>query len=94
MMSPDIRFILLVASLTALCGRNDALTKSYNEDNYELNSGWTILNQQRSINVTDLSVPFSVHTALQLAGLIGDPFYRFNDIELRWIALDNGWTFV
>lgn len=33
------------------------------------------------------SVPGEIHTDLFRAGKIGEPYYRFNDVELEWVAL-------
>ena len=38
------------------------------------------------------TVPGSVYTDLMRAGVIGDPYARFNDVNYRWVALDN-WTY-
>jgi len=35
------------------------------------------------------SVPGLTHMDLQKAGIIGDPFYRYNDRDYRWISLDD-----
>lgn len=37
-------------------------------------------------------VPGVVHLDLLRAGLIPDPYYRFGDVELRWIA-DSSWAY-
>lgn len=58
-----------------------------------LNKNWIIKNQNRSIEIRNLNLPLSVHTALYKNRLIPDPLYRYNDVELRWIALDDGWIF-
>lgn len=52
---------------------------------------WTIQNANKSISVHG-EVPGNVHTALYRNGTIKDPYFRFNDVEYRWIAYDN-WTY-
>ena len=37
-------------------------------------------------------VPGNVHSALQQAGQIEDPYYRFNDVVYKWISNDS-WTY-
>ena len=59
----------------------------------DLNKNWTIINAPRNILLKNLTLPISVHTALLKANLINDPYYRFNDTELRWIINDNDWVF-
>ena len=57
-----------------------------------LNKNWTLINAQRNITIPNLQLPVSVHTALwQLQP--NDPFYRFNDLDLRWIVNDDNWLF-
>lgn len=38
------------------------------------------------------TVPGTIHLDLMAASLIGDPYYRYNDVDLRWVALDT-WTY-
>lgn len=55
-----------------------------------LDGKWSVSNGN---NVTTTgTVPGQTHTDLLAAGLIADPYYRFNDINQRWIAYDN-WTY-
>ncbi len=37
-------------------------------------------------------VPGSIYTDLIAAGVLGDPYFRFNDELYRWVAYDN-WTY-
>lgn len=58
---------------------------------YSLRGSWRIRNQNGSLQLLG-TVPGCVHSALFQGGLIQDPYYRFNDLEYRWISLDN-WTY-
>ena len=69
---------------TTLCG---ASLKS----SFDLKGKWLVWNSNHSL-VMYSNVPGNVHTALLQNGLIGNPYYRFNDADHRWIGLDN-WTF-
>ncbi|XP_074652140.1 beta-mannosidase-like [Tubulanus polymorphus] len=57
----------------------------------ELNGEWILENQNKSIKVLG-KVPGSVFTDLMNHGIIGDPYYRFNDNLYQWVATDN-WTY-
>ena len=37
-------------------------------------------------------VPGSIYTDLMYNKIIGEPYYRFNDVAYRWVAKDN-WTY-
>lgn len=56
-----------------------------------LDGTWNIENRNRSVSVVGL-VPGNVHSALQQAGQIEDPYYRFNDVVYKWISNDS-WTY-
>lgn len=62
-------------------------------DVVEVNLGgtWIVTNANKSISVPG-NVPGNVHTALYKNGTIKDPYFRFNDVNYRWIAYDN-WTY-
>ncbi|XP_014672055.1 PREDICTED: beta-mannosidase-like [Priapulus caudatus] len=64
---------------------------SSTEANLTLNGQWMISNSNKSINVEG-HVPGTVTTSLVNASIIGNPYYRFNDVAYRWIAYDN-WTY-
>ncbi|XP_033097718.1 beta-mannosidase-like [Anneissia japonica] len=57
----------------------------------DLNGKWILEDENGTISVTAV-IPGSVHTALMSKGIIGDPYFRFNDLEYRWIVYTN-WTF-
>ncbi|XP_062903035.1 beta-mannosidase isoform X1 [Mobula hypostoma] len=54
-------------------------------------SFWEVRNGNGSVRAP-ATVPGNVHSALLNGGVIRDPYYRFNDVAYRWIALDN-WTY-
>ncbi|XP_074547334.1 beta-mannosidase [Halichoeres trimaculatus] len=56
-----------------------------------LNGKWSLNNSNGSLSLP-AEVPGCVHTALQQQGYIQDPYFRFNDLSYRWIALEN-WTY-
>ncbi|XP_042069280.1 beta-mannosidase isoform X1 [Haplochromis burtoni] len=57
----------------------------------DLNGKWRLSNSNGSL-LLPAQVPGCVHSALQQQGYITDPYFRFNDVSYRWIALDN-WTY-
>ncbi|XP_056152102.1 beta-mannosidase [Lampris incognitus] len=56
-----------------------------------LNGKWQLANANGSLSFP-AEVPGCVHSALLKQGYIQDPYFRFNDVAYRWIALDN-WTY-
>ncbi|KAK7070125.1 hypothetical protein SK128_023979 [Halocaridina rubra] len=56
-------------------------------------SNWSLYNSDNSIQ-TSGSVPGGVYSDLLANGILdtGDLYYRFNDIDYRWVARDN-WTY-
>ncbi|XP_032716740.1 beta-mannosidase isoform X2 [Lontra canadensis] len=73
--------------LLALCGAGPiALGRSLS-----LRGSWRIRSGNGSLELPG-RVPGCVHSALFQRGLIQDPYYRFNDLDYRWISLDN-WTY-
>eukprot|EP01114_Cavostelium_apophysatum_P010650 TRINITY_DN2464_c0_g1_i1.p1 TRINITY_DN2464_c0_g1~~TRINITY_DN2464_c0_g1_i1.p1 ORF type:complete len:818 (+),score=180.58 TRINITY_DN2464_c0_g1_i1:25-2478(+) len=56
-----------------------------------LNGTWKLTNSNGSVSL-DGEVPGNVHTDLIRAGLIDDPYYRYNDVVYRWVAMDD-WTY-
>ncbi|KAH3757628.1 Mannosidase, beta A, lysosomal [Pelomyxa schiedti] len=53
-------------------------------------SSWTVYNETSPKYAS--TVPGTVHTDLLNAGVIDDPYYRFNDVDYRWIGLSD-WVF-
>lgn len=56
-----------------------------------LDGPWTAVNSNGSIKIP-ATVPGGIYTDLKKHGLIGEPFYGFNDVEYEWIGKEN-WTF-
>eukprot|EP01129_Flabellula_baltica_P008646 TRINITY_DN3459_c0_g1_i1.p1 TRINITY_DN3459_c0_g1~~TRINITY_DN3459_c0_g1_i1.p1 ORF type:complete len:875 (-),score=163.30 TRINITY_DN3459_c0_g1_i1:26-2650(-) len=57
----------------------------------DLNGEWYVNNANGSV-VTVGNVPGDIYTDLMNAKMIPDPYYRFNDFELRWVGLDH-WSY-
>nr|XP_054341510.1 beta-mannosidase isoform X3 [Pongo pygmaeus] len=73
--------------LLALCGAGTAAAAL----SYSLRGNWSICNGNGSLELPG-AVPGCVHSALFQQGLIQDSYYRFNDLNYRWVSLDN-WTY-
>ncbi|XP_037551218.1 beta-mannosidase [Nematolebias whitei] len=56
-----------------------------------LNGKWRLSSSNGSLSLP-AQVPGCVHSALLQQRYIQDPYFRFNDLSYRWIALDN-WTY-
>lgn len=56
-----------------------------------LEGKWRLRNSNGSVTLP-AQIPGCVHSALQLQGIIQDPYFRFNDESYRWIALED-WTY-
>jgi beta-mannosidase len=54
-------------------------------------SPWTLRNANASISVP-ATVPGVVHLDLLRAGKIAEPYYRYGELDLAWIYLEN-WTY-
>nr|XP_044622329.1 beta-mannosidase isoform X3 [Equus asinus] len=78
-----LRLLLLLAVCGAAAG---AAVRTLS-----LRGRWRIRSGNGSLELPG-DVPGCVHTALLQQNLIQDPYYRFNDLNYRWISLDN-WTY-
>uniref|UniRef100_A0A8C6XH48 Beta-mannosidase n=1 Tax=Naja naja TaxID=35670 RepID=A0A8C6XH48_NAJNA len=90
------RLLALAVLLLALCGSGCPLGSSSPSPAggaavRSLQGLWRLNNANGSLALKG-EVPGCVHTALFREGLIQDPYYRFNDLDYRWISLDN-WTY-
>ena len=52
---------------------------------------WTVRGGDKESISADARLPGSVYTDLQTAGILGSLYYRFIDVEYRWVSLHN-WT--
>jgi len=57
----------------------------------DLKGQWQLTNANGSVSTTGI-VPGNVHMDLLRNGLIDDPYYRYNDVDYRWIGADN-WVY-
>uniref|UniRef100_A0A3B5KZQ3 beta-mannosidase n=1 Tax=Xiphophorus couchianus TaxID=32473 RepID=A0A3B5KZQ3_9TELE len=76
---------LMVAILPALFSAEEQRLE------LSLNGKWRLSNSNGSL-LLPAEVPGCVHSALRRQQYIQDPYFRFNDVSYRWIALDN-WTY-
>ncbi|XP_026972822.1 beta-mannosidase isoform X4 [Sagmatias obliquidens] len=80
--------LLRLLLLLALCGAGSAAMVV----SVSLRGSWRIRSGNGSLELP-AEVPGCVHSALFHQRLIQDPYYRFNNLNYRWIALDN-WTYI
>ncbi|XP_035307478.1 beta-mannosidase isoform X4 [Cricetulus griseus] len=78
---------LHLLALLALCGAGCAVAGP----SYSLQGSWWVSQGNGSLELPG-TVPGCVYRALYQHGLIQDPYYRFNDLNYRWISLEN-WTY-
>ncbi|ESO87028.1 hypothetical protein LOTGIDRAFT_183459 [Lottia gigantea] len=62
-----------------------------NQKTLDLNGRWDIINVNKGYRISG-EVPGSVYTALIGNKTIGDPYFRDNDVQYRWIGRDD-WTY-
>jgi len=53
---------------------------------------WTLKNGNGTVSFSELELPVYPHQVLQSKGVIGDPLYRYNELETRWVS-DETWTY-
>lgn len=78
--------------LVMLMGMVSVTTAAFQQ--LDLNGIWAVSGQNpngTSISVAG-QVPGSMYTALMANGIIGDPLYRDNDVQLAWVGHEN-WTY-
>ena len=81
-----ISFLLLISTSLA----HTSIQQQHQE--LPLSQGWCLQNNNQTIRECNFQIPATVHTILYNRSVIPDPYYRFNDVLLRWVALD-GWIF-
>lgn len=57
-----------------------------------LDDAWALRNGNGSLRVAGAALPGTAHTLLQAAGLLEDPYRRFNELAHRWVAAET-WVF-
>jgi beta-mannosidase len=78
---------MLIAALLSITTYGEAVTL-----HTPLDGIWTVRNANGSIQVPAV-VPGGIYTDLRAAGVLNeDIYYRFNDLEYRWVSKDN-WTY-
>ncbi|RLN44007.1 hypothetical protein BBJ28_00009725, partial [Nothophytophthora sp. Chile5] len=53
---------------------------------------WTFRTPDGSVHVENAKAPGTSHVHLMEAGVIGDPYFRFNEREYEWIAKET-WVY-
>lgn len=85
-----IRTTVLIASLFSISTYGEA-AKMY-LDSSSLDGGWRVRNANGSIDI-EAVVPGGIYTDLREAHILTeDIYYRFNDINYRWVSKEN-WTY-
>lgn len=82
-----IFFLIFIAFLKIFSLKGQACTQ------LQLNSNWVVSNQNFRTEILNVTIPNTIHSVLFKNGQISDPLFRYNDLNLRYLSLDNGWTF-
>ena len=77
---------LICFSRESLCISNKFLKRSRNFKNFNF------LKQIPGLEVFDISIPSGVYSDLENAGITESVLFSYNDVSLRWIALEN-WVY-
>jgi beta-mannosidase len=87
------RALLLAAAAAALLAVAAVPTGAHAAETTHLSDGpWKLSNANGSLTYTDIQLPVYPHQVLQSKGVIGDPLYRYNELETRWVS-DDTWTY-
>ncbi|XP_059621237.1 beta-mannosidase [Phlebotomus argentipes] len=68
------------------------LVASTSSSQIVLNTGWSLHSENTSISINGISLPSGVYSALQDAGYTNSVLHSYNDVQLRWAAMDN-WAY-
>lgn len=88
-------FLLVLAVAFVACAQRHIVEQTATSSTgfiLELAQGWQLANKNNTVQVPNLQIPSTVHMALKNAGKIGEPYFRFNDVDLRWVAQDD-WSY-
>ena len=84
------RTTVLIASLFSIYTYGEAATMHL--DSSSIDGGWRVRNVNGSIDI-EAAVPGGIYTDLREANILTeDIYYRFNDINYRWVSKEN-WTY-
>jgi len=53
---------------------------------------WAFAARNGSLRVANASVPGTAHTHLHAAGVLDDPYWRYNELAYRWVAQET-WVY-
>jgi len=56
--------------------------------NLDLGGTWAVTNTVGNVSINGI-VPGEIHGDLMASGVIGDAYYRYNDIEYRWVLFQD-----
>lgn len=84
-----MKFFFLI--FTAFVKINSLNGQTFSQLN--LNSNWVVSNQNFRTEIHNVTIPNTIHSVLFQSGKIEDPLFRYNDLNLRYLSLDNGWAF-
>lgn len=85
-----LSWISLLYTVVNLCWAQNGITSS-NQIQLSLNGQWKVANSNGSVTIP-ATIPGGIYTDLMKSGVIGDPYYRDNDVLYRWVGRDK-WTF-
>ncbi|CAO1424510.1 unnamed protein product [Diamesa serratosioi] len=78
--------------LLVLCSLLFLIKTTYGDEYRSLVDGWSLQNENGTVELSSLSIPNGVYSALEEAQVTESVLYSFNDVALRWIGLDK-WTY-
>lgn len=76
------RWAFLAAAATAAA----ALAPAAAQTSRVALDSWAFAARNGSLRVANASVPGTAHTHLQAAGVLDDPYWRYNELAYRWVA--------